>query len=114
MVNLNKAEIGKNIQIFLNEMKKFESFAKLDGIRGTKSSTGRTVEGSKKIIKIFFPFAGEVIKKTALGKHIEKDFFENYKKSLKDIIEVNYELDVSILSKTINRIEELHSTKNYN
>lgn len=114
MANLNKVEIGKNLQIFLNEMKKFESFAKLEGIKGTKTSTGRTVEGSKKILKIFFPFAGEVIKKTALGKHIERDFFENYKKSLKNVIEINYDLDVSVLSKTINRIEELHSTKNYN
>ena len=67
----------------------------------------------KRYLSCFFPLQ-EVIKKTALGKHIERDFFENYKKSLKDVIEVNYDLDVSILSKTINRIEELHSTKNYN
>ena len=105
MANLDKAEIGKNIQIFLNEMKKFESFAKLEGIKGTKSSAGRTVEGSKKILKLFFPFAGEVIKKTALGKHIERDFFENYKKSLKDVIEVNYDLDVSILSKSYKKCQ---------
>lgn len=114
MVNLDKAEIGKNIQIFLNEMKKFESFAKLEGIKGTKSSAGRTVEGSKKILKLFFPFAGDVITKTMLNKHIEAEFFEEYKKSLRDVIEVNYDLNVSNLLKAVNKIEELHSTKNYN
>ena len=114
MANLDKAEIGKNIQIFLNEMKKFERFAKLEGIKGTKSSAGRTVEGSKKILKLFFPFAGDVIIKTTLGEHIEIDFFEKYKKSLRDVIEVNYDLNVSNLLKAVNKIEELHSTKNYN
>ena len=74
MANLDKAEIGKNIQIFLNEMKKFESFAKLEGIKGTKSSAGRTVEGSKKILKLFFPFAGSH-KKNCPRKTYRKRFF---------------------------------------
>ena len=110
---MNKQEIGKNVQIILDELKRYETFSKFDVKVGNYNSTQRIVNGSRKILKLFYPFTKIVLTNTLNNTKLEKEFFENYKIKTHKILEKDYDLNLEKILISLNKIEILFNEKQY-